>query len=373
MSRYKQDTPLTGAAIEKRIAELEAERDELLRATENVRLGKHKTAHSEIARKYNYKIGCLRKYGFENAMKCTALKNQAINTRRANNDVDAMIAKMQATNLKRYGHANGNVEKITATKVQRFGNGYGNKAKAIDTKKRKYGNAWGDRSKICATNLERYGYANGNVAKMCKTKRARWGNAFGNLTLIRERLADLYGAVCHFSVRSKSKPCSKLELFVHDKILHALGINFEYSHLIGGRLYDLRYNDIVIEISPTISHNSTYSFAYLNNRTHNNVPMHMHYHFDKTQLALKHGYICITIFDWYNLNDVVSIVGMHLAKLSINSTDFALNPQLSDDMSTIRKHWCHLKTKEHIEDCGQDEQEMIDAGYVAVYDCGHAR
>lgn len=129
MSRYKQDTPLTGAAIEKRIAELEAERDELLRATENVRLGKHKTAHSEIARKYNYKIGCLRTYGFENAMKYTVLKNQAINTRRANNDVDAMIVKMQATNLKRYSHANGNVEKLLQLK-------YSDLAMAMATKQR---------------------------------------------------------------------------------------------------------------------------------------------------------------------------------------------------------------------------------------------
>lgn len=372
MSRYKYDEPLTGKALEKRIKELEDERLALLNTTENCRVGKHRTTHSEISRKYNYKIGCLRKYGFENAMKHPVLKQQAVATRRANNDIDAVTAKTQATNIERYGYANGNVKKITATKVQRFGNGYGNKTKAIDTKIRLYGDAWGSRAKIRATNIERYGYANGNVAKMRETKLAKWGNAFGNLALIRERLVELHGTTCHFNVRDKSKPSSKREQFVHDKLMYALGVNFEYAHIIDGRLYDLRYANVVVEISPTISHNSTYSFTYLSNRTADNVPIHKYYHFNKTQLALKHGYVCITIFDWHDLNDAISFIGMHLAKLPVASSDFALNPQLSDDKSTIRKHWCHLKTKEHIDDCGQDDEQMIADGYVAVYDCGHA-
>ena len=146
---------------------------------------------------------------------------------------------------------------------------------------------------------------------------------------------------------------------------------------IHGKSYDLNcitkpYTHLLIEICPTFTHNSTISFEFATGRATTNHPLPFDYHFNKTQLALKHGYTCVTVFDWMAPKQVVDIIKQHLDS-TINSTDFCVNPQLSDDKSAIHKHWVRLSSKEHIIDTGQDEQEMLDAGYVAVYDCGHAK
>ena len=54
--------------IEKRIKELEQQRDKELLNIEEIRLNKRQTTHSKIKSRYNNKINCLKKYGVENIM-----------------------------------------------------------------------------------------------------------------------------------------------------------------------------------------------------------------------------------------------------------------------------------------------------------------
>lgn len=378
-------TPLTGEALEKRIAELEQERDELLRTTEFVRYGPCRTtSHGNIKRNYNRRIGCLRSLGVEFPARnkdCVAKQQQ---TNLARHGCKAgNVEKRRQTNLERYGSTWGDQERCQQGKERKWGKrGIGNTQKAFDTKLRKYGNKCCDVEKRKQTVVKRYGNAWGNIDAALQTKQQRYGNKSGNLERVQEVNMERHG-VPWFCMTTKCRDAqghvkSRANHWWHDKLLQELGIDCGLDNVNLGRWsYDLDYCNehckLLIEVNPLWSHNATYGFAYLTGRTKHNKPVGKFYHFDKTQLALKHGYTCITIFEWMDDNEVIDVIRKHLAGKQVDSADFALNPQLSDDKSTIHKHWCHLKTKEHVEDCGQDEQEMINAGYVAVYDCGHAR
>ena len=372
-------TPLTGTALEKRIAELEQERDELLRTTENIKYA-HISEHGRIRKRYNAKINNLRKYGIEWITQLS--------------DVNE---KRQITNKAKYGYAGGNIQQSIKTKLDKGIGIFGDRAAALTTKRKRYGNALGDLNKLQQTKLERYGdahysnkakakqtckerygYAHWNVAKGIQVKRQKYGNGRGRPEAAIATNLQRYG-VPWFCMTNKCrqanhKVISRANVWWHNKLLQELQIEFAYDDVkLDTYSYDLHFEHVLIEVNPSFSHNSTYSFAYLTGIKQSNKPYSTQYHFNKTQLALKHGYTCITIFEWMDDNEVIDVIRKHLAGEPVDSTDLALNPQLSDDKSTIRKHWCHLKTKEHIEDCGQNEQEMIDAGYVVVYDCGHAK
>ena len=369
--------PLTGEALEARIKELEEERDRLLAETPFVRYAKYKTSHSSIKIHYNVKIGTLKRHGVENA-----------------NQVHEHVQKGVATKYARYGNGHGGIDKMLKTKEAIYGNAFGNVKLAQKRKLEIYGNGCGDLDKRRRTNEARYGKSNGNTTNMVAGKIKKHGNAFGDINKMVTTKMNKYGHLFR-APSDVSKTCeerygvpwncmtiqcrqagaakSNVNIQWHNKLLDTLGIDFSYDDVHFDRFsYDLHFNNVLIEINPTFSHNSAYSYSYLRQQSSRNWLRPFDYHFNKTQLAIQHGYTCITIFEWMDDSQIIDIIRKHLAGEPVDSTDFALNPQLSDDRSTIRKHWCHLKTKEHIEDCGQDAQEMLDAGYVPVYDCGHA-
>ena len=338
--------PLTGEALEARIKELEEERDRLLAETPFVRYAPRKTSHSTIKTKYNRKITCLCKYGVEHSNQCKDVTAKMVASKRAKyGNGMGNVAKQRQTNLERYGNAWGNVAKSIETKRTKWGDSLSNINKMLETKQRLYGNAFGPKQKINATTLQRYG-----VPWFCMTKKCRDANG---------------------------RPISAINKYWHDKLQQELFINCGYDEISLCRFsFDLNYSNehckLLIEINPTFSHNAAYGFAYAMGKSTHNCPYAFDYHFNKTQLALKHGYTCITIFEWMDDNEVIDTIRKHLAGEPVDSTDFALNPQLSDDKSTIRKHWHNFKTRQYAKDCGQDAQEMLDAGFLPVYDCGHA-
>lgn len=412
-------TQLIGEALEARIKELEAERDKLIAETPYEWYGPKKTSHGKIRLKYNKRIGCLRKYGFEYAQQSKVISDKITTTIEMRYGYRGVnMQKAVATKQKRYGNGMGDMQKFVERRLAKFGHMFGDKARCAATHRQHYGDSWTNIAKMHETKLQRYGNKLGdmqtilakrekehgtrgiiNIDKALETKQKRYGNKFGNIAVAVATKRQKYGSaagdlqkiastnmqrygVPYFCMTAKCRDAqghvkSRANHWWHDKLLQELGIDCGLDDVNLERWsYDLNYSNehckLLIEINPTWSHNSTYGFAYLIGRTTHNKHVSKFYHFDKTQLALKLGYTCITIFEWMDDNEVIDVIRKHLAGEPVDSTNFALNPQLSDDKSTIRKHWCHLKTKEHIEDCGQNEQEMIDAGYVAVYDCGHA-
>lgn len=84
----------------------------------------------------------------------------------------------------------------------------------------------------------------------------------------------------------------------NDNFAHFLEINkidFTREEKIGGRSYDFKVNDKLIEINPTATHNTFWSpFG------DHQPDIEKNYHKKKLQLAIENGYRCMMIWDWDN-------------------------------------------------------------------------
>lgn len=319
----KHIEPLAEHLREARIQELKAELNHLLSITENVKTGKSSnTTHGNLRSKYNTKITCIRNYGVEHPTQLQSTRIKMVQTRKA-----------------RYGDSYGGTDKAKQTKLQKYGKaGIGNTEKSAQTKRERYNGKWFDVDKLKSTL---------GVEAPCQLPQCR---------------------AAHKHVISATN------IWWQQKLLQELDITFDCDDVnLDNKSYDLHCKHLLIEICPTISHNSTYGYAYAIGKSKHNYPLPFDYHFNKTQLALKHGYTCITVFDWMSFDAVIDTIRKHLADEPVDSTDFALNPQLSDDKSTIRKHWFNKQTRKYVSDNAEINCiDMLANGFVEIYDCGHA-
>ena len=146
------------------------------------------------------------------------------------------------------------------------------------------------------------------------------------------------------------------------------------------RQYDVKINNILIEIDPTISH-STQPTWWFREAT----PL---YHLDKTLLANSHGYQCIHVFDWDNYEQVVDIIqyelthGVMQAALKYSSKECELLKvdRSKFQISTFSKiketippqeNWSKDNEVRPAPDDDADIQSLKDEGWRPVYDCGY--
>ena len=87
------------------------------------------------------------------------------------------------------------------------------------------------------------------------------------------------------------------------KIFQDIGFDVEQEFNLGRRSYDFRIGDTLIEIDPTITHNSIMSIY---DKQSNGL--YTDYHKDKTNLAKQNGYHCIHIFNWDNFDKVLDVL-----------------------------------------------------------------
>lgn len=125
------------------------------------------------------------------------------------------------------------------------------------------------KKKLIATNLEKYG-----VPYFCMTESCRC--AVGGNT-------------------ANSKPNQKFK-----ELLTLHGLNYSQEFSIDTYSYDFKVGDILIEIDPAPTHNST--FGIFGN------PLSFDYHTNKTLTAKKHGFRCIHIFDWDDSEKVINLI-----------------------------------------------------------------
>lgn len=120
------------------------------------------------------------------------------------------------------------------------------------------------------TNLKKYGYK----------------NPFDNAELIQQCIKHPKG--------KDSIPNKKFK-----QLLELNNLTFEQEFPIKSKRYDFKVNNILIEINPTITHNSTWCpFG-------NSNGLLKSYHYEKTLLAEQNGYRCVSIFDWDNVEKVI--------------------------------------------------------------------
>ena len=171
-------------------------------------------------------------------------------------------------------------------------------------------------AKADATNMERYNTLEPNTnpdvqAKFVETCTAQFGasSPLGSPAIRdkgKQTMQELYG-VDYFVLSDKCRDAlkfhtiSKLNLYIYDMLTKRYSdIQLEYP--IGRNRYDLFIPELnlLLEINPTASHNSEYDMF------HPELPgSSPDRHIAKKHVAEAAGYICIALFDWMSLADLL--------------------------------------------------------------------
>ena len=116
---------------------------------------------------------------------------------------------------------------------------------------------------------------------------------------------ERYGTKCTFNLeylsthphKKNSSPNLKFA-----KLLDEYHIKYEQEFVIDLKSYDFRIENILVEINPTITHNSEF-IPYPPYRG-----LHKDYHKNKRELAETHGYRCIHVWDWDNMSQIITLL-----------------------------------------------------------------
>lgn len=174
------------------------------------------------------------------------------------------------------------------------------------------------RNKGQKTLLDKYGVTNiMKVNEVCKramdTQRRNHGGllAFNTpesyerrkSTVISKYGAEIFVAPAFHNSIKRSK-VSKINLQIQDK-LNSTGIKTELEYKIDDKrswYYDILLPDskTLIEVNPTWTH-SAIPHSYMEG-------IDRHYHVNKSAVAHKHGFRCIHIFDWDNIDKICAIL-----------------------------------------------------------------
>ena len=262
--------------------------------------------------------------------------------------------KTKQTSLERYGveSPNQTVEKINETKrtFKRKYGGHPSKTKEFIE----------NRKKTC---LDKYNVENtlqvkGIREKITKTRRKKYGQHMEKIIeksrkTCLERYGYEYGI---FSENNIIRSISKENVRVGE-MLEQNGYEIRYEKPIGNYSYDIEIlnKNILIEIDPTYTHNSTNGY-YI--KAKYKEPKDKYYHYNKTKLALESGYVCIHKFDW--------VTDVDLLKM-IKKIDNSKNLFNQDEP---KLHWYNKTTNKYLLDNDFDSKDMLHKGYVGIFDDG---
>lgn len=258
----------------------------------------------------NYKLSCMQKYGVDNVFKNSEVKGRIITAKlnKYNNVNFNNPDKRKKTCLSKYGtpSASGNVEvqnKVRQTNLDKYG--VDNQFKRVDYIQecilKKYGSLHefysvqnNSREK---TFQKLYGVSNPAqivenrklaIKKGRETLRKRYGVESATL---------LPQVIFHNGNTATSIPNKKFATLLNDN-----NILFKQEFIISRYSYDFKIDNKLIEINPFATHNSTWSpFGDKNIKTFD-------YHFNKTLIAKENGYRCINVWDWDNVDKIISLL-----------------------------------------------------------------
>lgn len=229
---------------------------------------------------------CLEKYGVSNPSKSKTIRD-----------------KTRKTNLEKYG-----VEYNLCT--EDF------KKKSRQTCLKKYGAEFANQSeevknKIIKSKIDRYGSLNNAYkAVISKGKETRILNS-GSLEesykiglenqskVILEKYGVPY-ACMREEARSFSNNSAPNKIFA--SILDKNNIKYIREFTINRYSYDFKIDNILIEINPFSTHNSTWGLFSIDNKKD------MFYHFNKTRIAIENGFRCIHVWDWDNIDIILNML-----------------------------------------------------------------
>lgn len=193
--------------------------------------------------------------------------------------------------------------------------------KARETKKRLYGNPeYRGHDKAVKTFLEKYGVDNPRKSKEVREKiKETWIEKYGvdhpaKSEVVKQKMRqtclDRYGVEL-FVLSSKFQPSVRVqdskpnlrfaELLRESKLDFEREFPIQYGSGNCRFIYDFKIgDDVLVEINPTFTHNSSVPFP---NRKR---VLPENYHQLKYQVAKESGYYCIHIFDWDDPQEIIS-------------------------------------------------------------------
>lgn len=335
MEAYGVDNPLKSGAVVKKgkLTKLERYGDENYnnrKKASDTKLEKY--GDSAYNNQQKYKQTCIEKYGVENVFQLQSVSEKIHNTmmdkygvghsmqspvfqekakdtnrKRYGSDYvmqnDEVKHKSRDTNIEKYGHPcslqNDEVkEKARNTMVEKYGVEHNSQTKEFwekykDTCVEKYGvehpsMSEGVKDKMKHTCIERYGVEYASQSDEFKKR-------------VMETNRRLYGVdwYCMTSECRLHGNDSKVNLNFA-KTLEDSKISFEREFPLEGYSYDFKVGNVLIELNPTITHNSAVNI-------YGGNPKDENYHFAKSNTAELHGLSCIHIWDW---DDKAKIVRM---------------------------------------------------------------
>lgn len=194
------------------------------------------------------------------------------------------------------------------------------------------------REKAEKTNLERYGSTNPFGSdeiqeKIRKTSLEKYGVEYTSQSesvklKIKASMMRKYGVSSIFllpenqikSIQNNGKRFSKVNKLWKEKLDEKIGVSFGLEQWIGGNMYaDMGYQDILIDINPTVTHNSNISFPHVTGRCKKDncdahLPMNPSYHQKRALLAEKNGKQLLQYFDWFDEEIFISIIKAKMMK-----------------------------------------------------------
>ena len=256
----------------------------------------------------------------KNKKKITTLKNYGYTNPAQSPEIQE---KMKQTNLERYGYENAalnkNVkEKTKQTNLERYGSISSAQNEEIQEKMKQ-------------TNLERYGYENAALNKNVKEKTAQTNlKRYGYIhpfespevqekskqTNLKKYGVPYYCLTEHY--QKSSNIISKINLKWVDLLRKHFNVDCETEFVIDKYSYDIKIENLLIEINPTFSHNSTYAYDYVKGFTYDNNPISYDYHFNKWKVAHDNGYTLISVYDNMNECKILNTIRSKIGKNEIS-------------------------------------------------------
>lgn len=235
---------------------------------------------------------------------------------------DLHTANIKKTKLERFGNPNyNNHEQYTKTNLEKYGveNQFQRKdlfPQIVQKKIDRYG-TYNNVAKNHATRIANSGSLEASYSKQNETYRqtclARYGtdNA-AKLKEVRQQIAESlretflerYGVENYWTMPdaklSNGSKNSKANL-AFCELLTESGITFEQEFALDGKRFDFKVNDILVEINPTATHNSTWGI-------YSKEGLEKNYHKTKTSIANTNELRCIHVFDWDDPSKIISML-----------------------------------------------------------------
>lgn len=150
--------------------------------------------------------------------------------------------------------------------------------------------------------------------------------------------------------RNYSEPQLSIENEKFEHLLHDNNIKYEVEFNLGNYFYDFKIGNILIEINPSWTHNSSYNVT-ISRRKVNKLSET--YHYDKTKFAIDKGYIVINVYEWNNVINLLPILkgefkvkmyfrGIQKHNIKLISSSKYRSFVLSEDNKILKEANCYI-------------------------------